>query len=122
MTDVLTVRGLECFGRHGVFEEERRTGQRFVVDLELGLDTRPAARSDDLADTVDYGSLALAVKAAVERDPVDLVETLADRLASVCLTDHRVEWVRITLHKPDAPIPASFGDVSLSITRRREDD
>jgi 7,8-dihydroneopterin aldolase/epimerase/oxygenase len=117
--DELTVTGVECFGYHGVFEHEKRQGQPFVVDLTLGLDTRAAAASDDLRDTVDYGSLVAAVKAAVETDPVDLIETLAQRLADVCLRDVRVEWARITVHKPDAPIEATFGDVTLTITRER---
>ena len=100
-------------------EFEKREGQVFLVDLTLGLDTRPAAASDDLADTVDYGGLVAAVKAAVETEPVDLVETVAQRIADVCLADRRVEWVRVTLHKPDAPIEAPFRDVSLTITRTR---
>ncbi len=120
-TDELSVTGIECWGHHGVFDHERRDGQRFVVDLTLGLDTRAAAESDDLADTVDYGGVVEAVKAAVERDPVNLVETLAGRLARVCLGDRRVEWVRITVHKPDAPIRATFDDVALIITRHRPD-
>jgi dihydroneopterin aldolase len=119
MTDELTVTGIEGYGYHGVFDHEKREGQPFVVDLTLGLDTRAAAASDDLRDTVDYGSLVAAVKAAVEADPVDLIETLAQRLADVCLRDVRVEWARITVHKPDAPIEASFGDVTLTITRER---
>ena len=119
MTDELTVSGIECYGYHGVFEHEKREGQTFVVDLTLGLDTTVAAASDDLRDTVDYGSLVAAVKAAVEADPVDLIETLAQRLADVSLRDRRVEWVRITVHKPGAPIEATFGDVSLTITRSR---
>ena len=117
--DQLTITGIECFGYHGVFDHEKRQGQAFVVDLALGLDTRAAAASDDLRDTVDYGSLVAAVKAAVETDPVDLIETLAQRLADVCLRDVRVEWARITVHKPDAPIEATFGDVTLTITRER---
>jgi len=119
MTDELTVTGIEGYGYHGVFEHEKREGQPFVVDLTLGLDTRAAAAGDDLRDTVDYGSLVAAVKAAVEADPVDLIETLAQRLADVCLRDVRVEWARITVHKPDAPIEAIFGDVTLTITRER---
>ena len=118
MTDELALVGLECFGHHGVLAHERRDGQTFVIDLVLGLDTAPAAASDDLADTVGYGGLALAVKAAVERDPVDLIEKLADRIAAVCLTDHRVDWCRVTVHKPDAPIEATFTDVALTITRK----
>jgi 7,8-dihydroneopterin aldolase/epimerase/oxygenase len=119
MTDELSVTGIECYGFHGVFELEKREGQPFVVDLTLGLDTRAAAAGDDLRDTVDYGSLVAAVKAAVETDPVDLIETLAQRLADVCLRDVRVEWARITVHKPDAPIEATFEDVTLTITRER---
>lgn len=117
MTDELAVLGIECFGHHGVFDFERREGQTFVIDLVLGLDTRPAAASDDLRDTVDYGSLVASVQAAVETDPVDLIETLAQRIADVCLTDDRVAWTRVTVHKPDAPITATFGDVALTITR-----
>ena len=119
-TDELSVLGIECFGHHGVFDFERRDGQTFVVDLLLGVDTRPAAASDDLRDTVDYGSLVASVKAAVEKDPVDLIETLAQRIADVCLLDGRVEWARVTVHKPDAPIDATFADVVLTITRKRE--
>ena len=117
--DQLSITGIECYGYHGVFEHERREGQVFVVDLTLGLDTARAAASDDLRDTVDYGSLVAAVKLAVEADPVDLIETLAQRLADVCLRDGRVEWARITVHKPNAPIEAKFADVTLTITRSR---
>ena len=117
MTDELTVSGIRCWGHHGVFDHERRDGQPFVIDLTLGLDTAPAAASDDLHDTVDYGSLVAQVKASVESDPVDLVETLAHRVAGVCLSDRRVEWARVTVHKPDAPIEAEFADVALTIRR-----
>ncbi|WP_372728227.1 dihydroneopterin aldolase [Nocardioides sp.] len=118
--DELAIHGIECFGHHGVFDFERREGQQFVIDLALGLDTRAAAASDDLRDTVDYGSLVASVQAAVETDPVDLIETLAQRIADVCLLDDRVDWARVTVHKPDAPIDATFADVALTITRRRE--
>ena len=120
MADELSVTGIECWGHHGVFEHERREGQTFVIDLVLGLDTRPAAASDDLRDTVDYGSLVMSVKAAVERDPVDLIETLARRIADVCLWDDRVGWARVTVHKPEAPIATTFADVTITITRKRE--
>jgi 7,8-dihydroneopterin aldolase/epimerase/oxygenase len=120
MSDELTVTGIECHGHHGVFEFEREEGQRFVIDLVLGVDTAAAAASDDLHDTVDYGSLVASVKAAVEKDPVDLIETLAQRIADVCLLDDRVEWARVTVHKPDAPIDATYSDVALTITRKGE--
>ena len=118
-TDRLAVRGIEAYGYHGVLEFERREGQIFKVDLVLGMDTRTAARSDDLRDTVDYGTLVAAVRKAVETDPVDLIETLAQRIADVCLTDSRVQWTEVTVHKPDAPIEATFNDVALTITRSR---
>ena len=119
-TDELAILGVECFAHHGVFDFERREGQTFVIDLALGVDTSVAAASDDLRDTVDYGSLVGSVKAAVEKDPVDLIESLAQRIADVCLLDGRVEWARVTVHKPDAPIDATFSDVALTITRKRE--
>ena len=117
--DELTITGIECRAHHGVFEFERREGQLFVVDLTLGLDTRPAAASDDLADTVDYGALARDVVGVVEGEPVDLLETLAQRIADVCLVDERVEWTEVTVHKPAAPVPATFADVALTIHRSR---
>lgn len=117
--DRLVVRGIEAFGHHGVFDAERRDGQVFLIDLVLFLDSREAARTDDLRDTVDYGSLVARVKKAVESDPVDLIETLADRLAAICLADPRVHRTEVTVHKPDAPIDATFADVSVTVVRTR---
>jgi dihydroneopterin aldolase len=120
VTDQLQVRGLTVRGHHGVFPEERRDGQDFVIDLVLDVDTRAAAASDDLQETVDYGSLVDEVRAAVEHDPVDLIETLAQRIADVCLTRDRVHGVQVTVHKPQAPIQARFDDVALTITRSHQ--
>ena len=117
--DEIRLTGLTVFGYHGVFDHERRDGQVFRIDLVLGVDTRPAAATDDLAQTVDYGGLVDRVVAAVERDPVDLIETLAQRIADVALLDSRVEWTRVTVHKPDAPIDAEFRDVSVTVVRGR---
>lgn len=117
--DRLAVSGIEVVGHHGVFDFERREGQVFVVDLVLGLDTRAAAHTDDLRDTVDYGSLVTKVRRAVETDPVDLIETLAQRIAAICLEDERVTWTEVTVHKPHAPIEATFTDVALTISRSR---
>jgi 7,8-dihydroneopterin aldolase/epimerase/oxygenase len=118
-SDRLAVLGIEAFGHHGVFGFERRDGQVFRADLVLGIDTREAARTDDLQHTVDYGSLVAKVKNAIESDPVDLIETLAQRIADVCLADPRVQWTEVTVHKPDAPVEATFSDVTLTITRTR---
>lgn len=119
MSDLIALRGLSCQGRHGVFPDERRDGQTFVVDALLWLDTREAAASDALADTVDYGALAQALAAVVEGDPVDLLETLAARLVAVCLQDPRVDEAEITVHKPQAPIPLAFDDVAVTVRRGR---
>ena len=119
MDDRLAVTGIEGFGHHGVLDFERRDGQVFVVDLVLTLDTRRAARTDDLQDTVDYGTLVAKVKAGIETDPVDLIETLASRLAGICLEDPLVSSAEITVHKPHAPIQATFADVGVTIRRTR---
>jgi dihydroneopterin aldolase len=117
--DRVTLTGLRVRGFHGVFEHERRDGQDFVVDAVLELDTSRAAASDDLADTVHYGELASALAAVVAGEPLDLLETLAARLAAVGLADPRVQAVTVTVHKPQAPIPLSFADVAVTIRRER---
>jgi 7,8-dihydroneopterin aldolase/epimerase/oxygenase len=120
-TDRLTLRGLRAVGHHGVLDFERRDGQEFVVDVELALDTRPAAGGDDLAATVHYGHLAERLHSAIAADPVDLIETLAQRLADICLAEPPVAWVDVTVHKPQAPLRVAFDDVSLTIHRSRDD-
>ncbi|GAA0621751.1 dihydroneopterin aldolase [Sporichthya brevicatena] len=117
--DRIALRGLRGFGRHGVLPSERANGQPFLVDVELGVDTRRAAKSDDLSDTVDYAGLADRVVALVEGEPVNLIETLAERIAAMCLEDPGVEQVQITVHKPEAPVSVAFEDVSVTIMRSR---
>lgn len=119
-TDRLALRGLRAVGHHGMFEHERRDGQEFVVDAVLGVDTRDAGRADDLSRTVDYGRLSQLLVDAIVAEPVDLIETLAQRLADVCLAQPLVEWVELTVHKPQAPIEVPFDDVTLTIHRRRQ--
>jgi len=117
--DHVTLRGLSVRGHHGVFEHEREDGQLFVVDLVLGLDTAPAAASDDLTRTVHYGVVAEEVAAIIAGEPVDLIETLAERIAATCLGHEVVQEVEVTVHKPEAPITVPFDDVTVTITRRR---
>src|SRR5690554_6137122 len=115
--DHLTLTGLKAFGHHGVFADERENGQEFVLDVTVWLDFRAAASGDDLAQTLHYGDLAEQVVAAVERDPVDLIETLAERVADLVLGHPTANAVRVTVHKPSAPITVPFSDVSVTITR-----
>ena len=117
--DTISLRGLTVRGFHGVFEFERRDGQDFVVDVDLEVDTARAADTDDLADTVHYGELAEGLAAVISGEPVNLLETLAQRLADVCLADDRVQAVVVTVHKPQAPIALSFSDVAVTIRRGR---
>ena len=117
MSDRISLTGLRVRGHHGVLPEERRDGQVFVVDAVLHLDLRPASATDDLSRTVHYGELAHALAGVVAGEPVDLLETLAERLAAVCLAAGPVERVELTVHKPSAPIELDVGDVSVTVER-----
>ncbi|MGW8380960.1 dihydroneopterin aldolase [Streptomyces sp. ODS28] len=117
--DRVALHGLQARGHHGVFEREREEGQTFIVDVDMGLDTAPAAGGDDLAKTVHYGVVAEEVVAVIQGDPVDLIETLAQRIADTCLAHEAVREVEVTVHKPDAPIAVPFSDVTITIQRSR---
>ncbi len=117
MRDRIALRGLRVRGFHGVLQGEREQGQDFLVDAVLHVDVREAAASDDLDDTVDYGTLALRLAEVVAGPPVDLLETLAERLARTCLQDPRVGTAEVTVHKPSAPVPLAFEDVSVTVVR-----
>ena len=119
MTDRIVLTGIRATGHHGVYDHERRDGQEFVADLVLELSLVDAARSDDVADTVHYGELAEAVAAILSGSPVNLLETLAQRIADAALGFARVDAVEVSLHKPQAPIPVPFDDVVVSIRRER---
>jgi len=115
--DEITLTGLRVFGRHGVYEQERRVGQDFVVDATLYVSTAAAAASDDVQDTVHYGEVAERIAEIVAGEPVDLLETLAQRIADVLLAYDGVQMVAVTVHKPNAPIELQFADVSVTIRR-----
>ena len=115
--DRIRLTGLRVRGFHGVLPAERRDGQDFVVDVALSVDVREAAATDDLTRTVHYGELAGRLAAVVAGEPVDLIETLATRLADVCLADPRVVRAEVTVHKPSALIPLAFDDVAVTVVR-----
>ena len=118
-TDSITLTGLRITAHHGVFDFERKNGQEFVIDVTVWLDFRAAASGDDLTRTIHYGELAEEVADAVCRDPVDLIETLAERIADVVLAHDAAERVQVTVHKSQAPIEIPFADVSVRIERRQ---
>jgi dihydroneopterin aldolase len=117
--DVIALTGLRVFAHHGVFDHERENGQEFVIDVRISLDLAAAAASDDVARTIHYGILAEQVAATVASDPVNLIETVAQRVADVVLSYELVTLVSVTVHKPQAPISIPFDDVSVTITRGR---
>jgi 7,8-dihydroneopterin aldolase/epimerase/oxygenase len=118
-SDRIVLAGLRARGRHGVYDFERADGQDFVVDVVLELDLAAAAASDDVTDTVHYGELAGRLVKIIEGEPVNLIETLADRLVTSCLADVRVAAATVTVHKPQAPIPHEFVDVAVTLRRSR---
>lgn len=117
--DRIAVTGIAARGFHGVLAEEKRDGQIFLVDVALGVDTREAAASDDLARTVDYSAVAAKVVELVSTGSFDLIEALARRIADDCLAFDLVEAVEVTVHKPEAPVGVPFQDVTVTIVRRR---
>ena len=119
MTDLIRLRGLRARGFHGVLPQERERDQPFVVDVALEVDTAAAAASDALADTIDYAGLVERLVDVVTGEPVNLIETLAERLAAVCLADPRVQAATVEVHKPEAPVTVPVEDISVVIRRPR---
>jgi dihydroneopterin aldolase len=120
LPDRISLRGISAHAHHGVYAFERERGQTFRVDAVLEVDTRAAAAGDDLEKTVNYADLAQQLHAVLAGEPVNLLETLAQRLAHVCLADPLVDAVEITVHKPQAELGVPFDDVTVAIRRQKE--
>ena len=120
--DRMFLRGLQAHGYHGVFEDERLAGQRFVVDVDWWIETGAAVRNDGLASTLCYGQLLDTVVEIVTGRPCMLIETLADRIVTALFDRFPdITATTVTVHKPNAPIIASFADLGISMSRQRED-
>jgi len=119
MSDSITLTGLRVFAHHGVLDSEKKNGQDFVIDVELALDLRASASEDDLAQTVNYGVVADQVHDLVATGSVDLIETVAEKVAGAVLEHADVLHTTITVHKPQAPITVPFDDVAVTIHRDR---
>ena len=118
MSDLIKLTGIWGFGYHGVFDHEAKNGQDFYVDLEITLDLSAASKSDDLAETVDYGALADLVVEEITGERVELIERLAGRIADRAKSEFpRIETIAVTVHKPKAPVSAQVADISVTITR-----
>ena len=120
--DEITLTGLRVFGHHGVFDFEREQGQHFIVDVRMQLSVARAAESDDVTDTVHYGEVADRIVEIVGGEPVNLLETLATRIANDLLQDARLQRISVTVHKPQAPISAEFADVAVTVHRSQRED
>jgi dihydroneopterin aldolase len=122
MTDSIELRGIQSFGYHGVYPEERQLGQRFVIDLTLHLDLRSASKQDDLSRSVDYGLVVRRAREIVEGEPCKLIEAVAERVASDLLDAFPlVSRVDVCLHKPNAPVRgAPVDDIAVRILRERD--
>jgi len=115
--DRILIHGIQFHGHHGVHDEERKLGQRFVVDVELGLDLSPAAGTDNLGATVDYERVHALVVEIGTQERFQLLETLAERVASGILKKFPVQQVTVRATKPSPPIPGTLSGVSVEITR-----
>ena len=119
--DVILLNGMKFMGRHGCSEEERKHLQPFIVDVELYLDLSKSGKSDDLADTVDYVQVFNEVKKIVTGTPRNLIEAVAEDIAGSLLKQFiQIESLRITIHKPAAPIAETFNGAAVSIFRSRK--
>lgn len=118
--DYIELQGLEVYGYHGVFAEEKAIGQLFIVDVTCWVDMGPAAASDDVTNTVHYGELAELIHGIVAGPSKDLIESVAVEAAEAALAQFPLlEAITIRLHKPQAPIPLNFEDVAVVVHRHR---
>ena len=120
MSDKIFVRGLSLHAHHGVLPYEAKVGQSFTIDMTLDIDLSTAARSDKVADTVSYDQVVAAASAVFTAQKFKLIEAAAGRVAETVLAKFpRVRAVEVTIHKPHAPIAATFSDVGVTIVRNR---
>jgi dihydroneopterin aldolase len=120
MSDHIVLTGIHGFGYHGLFEQERKDGQDFFVDLTLVVDLSAAVASDSIEDTVNYADITDLVVQEITTNPVNLIEKLAARIAERVLNQHiKVQSVVVTVHKPQAPVAAQLKDISVVVTRSR---
>ena len=120
MTDTIFIKGLVIHARHGVMDHETEVGQRFVIDLELYSDLSESSHSDHLSDTVSYANVVTTAIAAFKDTNYKLLERAAGAVADAILVVFpRIRAVKVTVHKPHAPIAAIFEDVGVVLTRKR---
>jgi len=118
--DKIALNKMEFYGYHGVFQEETKLGQRFIIDLEVEADLQQAGSTDNLEYSINYGQLYFDVKEIVEGEPFKLIEAVAEAIAKKMLNSYnRIQSVMVRVIKPDPPIPGHYQSVSVEILRKR---
>jgi len=118
--DKIALNKMEFYGYHGVFQEETKLGQRFIIDLEVEADLQQAGTTDNLEYSINYGQLYFDVKEIVEGEPLKLIEAVAEAIAKKMLNSYnRIQSVMVRVIKPDPPIPGHYQSVSVEILRKR---
>ncbi len=117
--DKITLTGLKVFGYHGVLKKERKKGQEFIVDVSVSYKMNKAVDTDNIKYAVNYSQIAMIVKEVIEGEPKNLIEKVADDIANKIIEKFDVKIVRVTLHKPNAPLDVIFDDVSVSVERMK---
>lgn len=114
--DQITLKGMCFYGYHGALSEERRIGQKFLIDVTLSLDLSRAGETDELSDTVNYAEVFEIVRRLAEGEPFRLIEKLAGEVNRGLLAAFpEISSVTTTVHKPSAPVPGVFEDVSVTL-------
>jgi dihydroneopterin aldolase len=117
--DKITLTGLKVYGYHGVLNKERKKGQEFIVDISVSYKSNKAVDTDDIEYAINYSEIALIAKQVIEGEPKNLIEKVADDIATKIIEKFDVKTVRVTLHKPNAPLDVIFDDVSVSVERMK---
>ena len=115
--DEIAIKGIRGFGYHGVFEAERKNGQEFIVDLSIERDLSAPGSSDSLADTVDYGAIAIRTKELIESGSFNLIERLATVIGEKLKAEFNLTAIEVTVHKPSAPVDVDVSDIAVTIRR-----
>ena len=117
--DTIKITGIKTFGYHGVFENEKSSGQEFLVDIEYKYETKETIEKDAIELAIDYAAVISQVKSIVEIGSKNLIETVADQIANELLNNFKINWIKVTLHKPHAPVDISFKDISVIVERSK---
>ena len=119
-TDYIRLNDMRFYAYHGVFPEEKKLGQRFEIDLEIGCDLSKAGHNDDLKNSIDYAQVYSIVRACVENKQFSLLEALAEHIAKTILKHWKPNSLTLRIRKSSPPVPGNLGNVEIEINRSYE--